>query len=89
MTSKTRIKKWGNSFGIIIPKATLAQLHVNHPDGQELEMRVVNNKLVLEPQRLPDSIDELFAGFDYEKYNQSLKENAEVDFGKPEGDELW
>ncbi|WDF82988.1 AbrB/MazE/SpoVT family DNA-binding domain-containing protein [Lacticaseibacillus pabuli] len=85
---KARIKKWGNSSAIIIPKSILAQLGVVNPDEQQMNMEVVDNKLVLEPIKMPDSIQELFAGFDYETYNQNLTGDAVVDFGEPQGDEL-
>lgn len=90
MTTQTRIKKWGNSFGIVIPKTTLAQLNVSQPEGQELTLQVTNGKLVIEPQRLPSSISELFADYDVKHHDHSHHDpNQEVDFGEPQGREFW
>mgnify|MGYP004474112783 CR=1 FL=1 len=89
MSTSTRIKKWGNSFGVIIPKAILAQLNVSNPSGQKLRMNVSDGKLIIEPQKLPSSIEELFAGFDYKAHNREHHQNEELDFGAPVGHEIW
>ncbi len=90
MTTRTRIKKWGNSFGIVIPKTTLAQLNVAQPEGQELSLRVLNGKLVIEPQRLPTSIAELFADYEVKKHTHTHHDaNQEIDFGTAQGHEFW
>jgi hypothetical protein len=38
--------------------------------------------------KLPSTIEELFAGFDYDAYNRAPN-NQEIDWGKPVGDEIW
>ena len=83
---ETKIKRWGNSYGIVIPKTALAQMELHDPANQYVTLMVTNKALVVKPKKLASSIDELFAGFDYDAYNQ---ESSEVDWGSPVGDEIW
>lgn len=93
MTEVT-LKKWGNSQGIRIPKSVLNKLGID--EANTVFDLTINdqNEIVLKKQKKPESLKELFAGFDYEKYwSDWNKENPgkskEVDWGGPVGKEIW
>lgn len=89
-----KVKKWGNSQGIILPKYILNSIGVTD-DDVELSLEINNNdkEIVIKKAKEPLTIDNLFEGFDYKKYwenwdkeyhNQSKEENL----GKPVGKEV-
>ncbi len=78
----TTIQKWGNSQGIRIPKALLDT--VKWSENEQINIEVDNGKLVMEKVKgKRKNIKELFADYkgEYEK--------IEVDWGEPEGEEIW
>jgi antitoxin MazE len=46
-----RVQKWGNSLALRLPKALADEFRLEQ--GSAVELRVVGDKLVLEPQRPP------------------------------------
>jgi len=73
----------GNSAAVRIPRHVLAQ--ANLEEGTDVE--VVSEKegeITLRAIRKRKSIQELFADYDG-GYNQT----EEIDWGKPQGDEVW
>lgn len=79
---RTRVQRWGNSLGIRIPKpfAQEAGLGENH----EIEIRLVDGKLVLEPViQQVYTLEELLAGVTDENLH------PEIDFGPAVGREEW
>lgn len=88
-----KVKKWGNSQGIILPKYILNSIGVTDEDV-ELSLEINNDKeIVIKKAKEPLTIDKLFEGFDYKKYwadwdrehhNQSKEENL----GNPVGKEI-
>ncbi len=78
----TNIRKWGNSQGLRIPKILLDSL--KWKEGKQLEMILGEGEIILRPVKARrKSIQELFANYQ-EDYQPS-----EVDWGKPEGKEVW
>lgn len=80
------LKKWGNSFGLRLPKAVLNEIGATN--GTKFELDVTENKeLTLKPITNEMSLEELFADFDLNKY---YKEHPikEIDWGKPVGNEF-
>ncbi len=78
----TRIQKWGNSYGLRIPKSILEELELS-PDTR-LEIRQEDGKIIISPIRpFKVSLDELL--------KQITPENmhGEIDWGAPEGKEAW
>lgn len=79
----TNIQKWGNSQGVRIPKNILETAHLSENDTVEI---IPQDGTILikkaEPKKRK-TIQELFDGYDG-KY-----EPAEIDWGKPEGKEIW
>ena len=77
----TKVQKWGNSLAIRIPRAfaEAGRLSENAP----VELTVVSGRLVMErvPERL--SLADLL-----ERVTQENR-HEEMDWGKPEGEEVW
>ena len=78
---QSRVKKWGNSQGLRLPQELLRQ--VNLAVGDEVEISVEDQKLVITRSRRRRSLDELLALMpdDYQ--------STEEDFGPPVGLEEW
>ena len=90
-----KLKKWGNSHGLILPKSILRKAHI---DSENVAFEVsVNNKneIILKSKKEePKSLKELFQNFDYKKYwSDYEKENPgkskEMDWGKSVGREVF
>ena len=78
----TTIQKWGNSQGIRIPKNILDS--VNWSENEQIIIAVDNGKLIIEKaKKKRKNIKELFANYNG-KY-----EPVEIDWGNPEGKEIW
>ena len=80
----TMIQKWGNSQGVRIPKVILDS--VNWSENEKIVIIVDNGKLVIEKakeEHKRKNIKELFKDYK-EDYTR-----VEIDWGKPEGDEIW
>ncbi|MEE5992048.1 MAG: AbrB/MazE/SpoVT family DNA-binding domain-containing protein [Oscillospiraceae bacterium] len=78
----TSIQKWGNSQGLRIPKILLDTL--NWTEGQQIEIILKEDEIVLKSAKeKKKSIQELFE--DYHDEYQA----AEIDWGEPEGNEVW
>lgn len=79
----TTIQKWGNSQGIRLPKSILIALKWSV--DEKIEIKTQGNKIVIEPaeKNKHKTITELFDGYsgDYAP--------EKVDWGKPEGREVW
>jgi len=80
MTAK--IQKWGNSQGIRLPKAILE--NVNMSEGDYVEIVIHDGVIIIKSVAgKRKTIYELFS--DYEgDYTPD-----EIDWGEPEGDEIW
>ncbi|MBM3242659.1 AbrB/MazE/SpoVT family DNA-binding domain-containing protein [Candidatus Poribacteria bacterium] len=79
---ETRIKKWGNSFVLRIPKPIAAE--VGFDDDSLVKLSLVDGKLVVVPIIEPDlSLEHLLA--------QVTEDNLhrEVDTGPAVGGEVW
>lgn len=78
---KTQIGKWGNSLAIRIPKYITEELALTATD--EIDCRLENGKIVIELLRKEDdyTLEELLA--------MPLEKEGEVDWGQPEGEEIW
>lgn len=78
----TSIQKWGNSQGVRIPKMLLDA--VKWSENEEVTITVYDGKLIIEKaKKEKESIMELFENYE-EEYTPE-----EVDWGKPEGKEVW
>ena len=78
----TTIQKWGNSQGVRIPKIILDS--VNWEENEKIIIIVEDGRLIMEKAKgKRKNIKELFAN-----YNEEYKPE-EIDWGKPEGEEIW
>lgn len=65
-----KLKKWGNSQGIILPKKVLREAGLNSGLPQKFEVQVEDDQLILTPVKPDQTLKDLFKGFDYKKYWQ-------------------
>jgi len=83
------LKKWGNSFGFIIPKKILEKANIT--EGQEIDVQVTeNNEVILKPvakKRPRYKLSDLLKDHD-PSFNDDpvLKEWQNT---KPVGNEVW
>ena len=79
------IKKWGNSMGMVIPGTVVKELNLSA--GQNMEVNVKENQIILTPLKRHYSLDALLAECDI-----TAPAPGEDDiWGKsaPQGDEVW
>jgi len=77
------IKKWGNSAAVRIPRQVLDQ--ANLTEGTDVEIILAKEgEITLRAVRKRKSIQELFADYD-----GGFFQTEEVDWGKPQGNEIW
>lgn len=92
MASQTlKVVKMGNSQGVRIPKTILKQIGIGDSLGQELEVTVKNNQLLLRVSKpSKPTLDDIFKGFDLEGYRKATKnEPKEYDWGESVGREAF
>lgn len=79
----TTIQKWGNSQGVRIPKILLDS--INWSENEEVSINIEEDKLVIENAKTQNrkNIKELF-----KDYKGEYKPE-EIDWGEPEGEEIW
>lgn len=77
----TKVQKWGNSLAVRIPKEVAEQLTIEQ--GSDIEMKVTDNEIKLIPKKRKPTLEELMAQITPEN------QHDEVDWGKPEGNEVW
>lgn len=77
------IRRWGNSAAVRIPRHILSQ--ANLEEGTDVEILLTKEgEITLRAVRKRKSIQELFAGYDGEFFQA-----GEIDWGKPQGEEVW
>ncbi|WYP25981.1 AbrB/MazE/SpoVT family DNA-binding domain-containing protein [Alkalihalobacillus sp. FSL W8-0930] len=77
----TVLQKWGNSSGVRIPASFKKILGIEN--GTILDLELVNNTIVIRKARKKQTLDDLLQKYDPEK------EHKELNWGNPEGDEMW
>lgn len=77
------VQKWGNSQGIRIPKHILDE--VDCSIGTEFDVNVKDGVIVLKKADAPLKIDLKKA---FEEYKGEIP-TGEIDWGRPEGEEVW
>jgi antitoxin MazE len=76
-----RVTRWGNSLAVRIPKALAEQTRIE--EGSEVELSVSEGALVIRPRGPSFSLEELLARVTPENRHD------EVDWGEPQGNEVW
>lgn len=89
----TKIKKWGNSQGIRIPKVFLETLNISNDD--EVEIMTEQEKIVIkkiskqEPITIKDRLENFYGKKLEEILSNPSEAQEEIDWGKPVGKEIW
>lgn len=79
---QTKVKKWGNSIALRIPKAFAEEMGIA-PDTA-VELTITNGSLVITPVQTPAfSLEDLLAAITAENIHE------EIDSGPPMGKEIW
>ena len=78
---KVQLVKWGNSHAVRIPKTILEQAGIRA--GDELEIRVEEGRIALEPATPKLTLGNLVARITPRNLHH------EQDWGKPVGREVW
>ena len=79
---KVAVKKWGNSAAVRIPAVVLAATRLEI--DEEVDIREEAGRIVIEPVRQKVyNLDDLVQGINRDNLHES------VDFGVPEGKEIW
>ena len=81
MTAKAQLSKWGNSYAVRIPRAILKQAQVR--EGDELEISAQDGTISIAPAKRRLMLKDLLAGITPKNLP------TELDWGKPEGREVW
>ena len=88
MSITVSVARLGNSKGFRIPQSVLKSLNADDI-GDKFSLSVEDNKIVLEKQKEPDVIDELFKDFDPDKYYKKHDTPEMIDWGKSQGREIF
>ena len=76
------IGQWGNSLAVRLPKHILQSLDLRLND--RLSITEVDGKIILEPVK---ELEELSLDFLLSQVTEPAE--SELDWGKPEGEEIW
>jgi antitoxin MazE len=79
---KTTVKKWGNSAAVRIPASVMEAMRIDL--DEVVEIREEKGRIVIEPLRQKTYVlDELLKGITAKNLHET------VDFGHPQGKEVW
>lgn len=78
---KVQVQKWGNSLALRIPKSFAVETHIE--EGSTVEMTLGKNGIIMKPTKQEITLESLLADVTDENLH------SEIDFGKPEGREVW
>ena len=89
----TKIKKWGNSQGVRIPKVFLETLNISNDDEVEImteqETIVIKKISKKEPITIKDRLENFYGKKLEEILSNPSDPQEEIDWGKPVGKEIW
>lgn len=77
----TTVQKWGGSLGVSIPKHLADKFGVEK--GSKVEVSADDKGIFVKPVEDVPTLDELMSRITEENQHE------EIDFGKPEGGEIW
>jgi antitoxin MazE len=76
-----RVTRWGNSLAVRIPKALAEQTKIE--EGSEVELSVADGVLTVRPKAPTYRLEELLAQV------TPGNRHDEIDWGEPQGKEVW
>lgn len=77
----TKVQRWGNSLAVRLPKVILDDLNIK--EGSDINISVENNAIKIIPIKKKPTLEELMSKITPEN------KHDEVNWGKPEGAEIW
>ena len=78
---RAKLQKWGNSLGIRIPKSIANEVKIG--DGDSVELKVTNGKVVIQPVPEEETLESLLS----EVTDSNI--HTEQEIGTPKGKEIW
>lgn len=81
MLTTSKITKWGNSQGLIIPKSVLAD--VNFKTNDEVLISTSTDSIIIKKTKRRRTLAEIFEG------HKDYYELEEISTGQPVGKEIW
>lgn len=78
---KTRVKKWGNSLGVRLPKSIAEQQSLT--EGTGVTVAVKNNVIVIEATADEQTLDTLLNDMSLDSVH------TETEWFEPRGNEVW
>ncbi len=78
---KVQIQKWGNSLALRIPKSFALETKIEQ--GSTVEVALEKGQITVKPVKDEITLESLLADITEENLH------TEIDFGKPEGREVW
>lgn len=81
------LSRWGNSLSVRIPKKILDSFKLGNED--KLSYKVEDDKIILIPEKKESPLRKMFDGFDTEAYFKNKPKNKEINWGQPQGKELF
>ncbi|MDP2891119.1 MAG: AbrB/MazE/SpoVT family DNA-binding domain-containing protein [Bacteroidota bacterium] len=79
---ETKVKKWGNSLGVRIPKSFSTQAGIT--EGSSMEISIDGDKITIAPKHKNEySIDELISLISEDNVHYEIKTDG------PIGNEIW
>jgi antitoxin MazE len=79
---RATVRKWGNSAAVRIPASVMAAMHLDL--DEVVEVREEAGRIVIEPVRQKTyDLDDLLNGITAKNLHEP------IDFGSPEGKEVW
>lgn len=82
---QTKIKKWGNSQGIRLPKRLLDKVGIDDPIEQTIDVEVEDDKIILKKDSQISKFAQRFEDFDLKRYYDENPESPELDWGSDVG----
>lgn len=79
---ETKVKKWGNSLGVRIPKSFSTQAGIT--EGSSIEMNIDGDKIIIAPKHKNEySIEEMISMISEDNVHYEIKTDG------PVGKEIW
>jgi antitoxin MazE len=78
---ESRVRRWGNSLGLRIPKSVADDLGLSQ--DCEVSLEVARGQLIVRPKSRTYKLDELLSKLSRGQIH------SETDWGKPLGKEIW
>lgn len=78
----TTAQRWGNSIGVRIPQGVAKKVGMDY--GSEMTITTgEDNSIIIKPVKSKPTLDDLLSQCTPDKRHE------EIDWGKPEGNEIW